>query len=114
MQDEHLGFWSFPIFFPSVALGNNFSTLNQAFIKKHLGKRSSKTVPMGTRSKTLFLTSTTAVDTQQMSKMQSRRWLNQKLFNHYYNAKISQSICSIHQIICEMQLILESHMIVSL
>ena len=33
MQDEHLGFWSFPIFFSSVALGNNFSKLNQAFIK---------------------------------------------------------------------------------
>ena len=34
---------------------------------------------MGTRSKTLFLTSTTAVDTQQMSKIQSRLVVKPKI-----------------------------------
>ena len=68
MQDEHLGFWSFPIFFST---GNNLSTLNQTLIKKYLGKPSSKTFPVGTRNRTSFLTSTTAVDTQQMSKIQT-------------------------------------------
>ena len=68
MQDEHLGFWSFPIFLK----GNNLSTLNQAFIKKQSAKPSSKTFPVGTMNKTSFLTSTTAVDTHQISKIQSR------------------------------------------
>ena len=78
MQDEHLGFWSFPIFFRVLHwTGNNLFTLNQAFSKKHLEKPSSKTFPVATRSKTSFLTSTTAVDTQQMSKIQSM----QKSFN---------------------------------
>ena len=42
-----------------------------------------------------------------MSKIQSRLgWpSNQKLFHHYQHAKIIQSICSIHQIICEIHLI---------
>ena len=87
MQDEYLGFWSFPIFFWVLHyIGKNISTLNQAFIKKHLGKLSSKTIPVGTRSKT-FVTSTTGVDTQQMS--------NQKLFNHYHHACKNHSI-SLH------------------
>ena len=104
MQDEHIGFWSFPIFFPVLHLtGNKLFKLNQAFIKNHLEKPSSKTYfPVGTRSKTSFLTSTTAVDTQQMSKIQSRLVVK---------PKIIESICLINQIICEMQLILESHMI---
>ena len=40
-------------------------------------------------------------------KIQSRLgWpSNQKLFHHYQHAKIIQSICSIHQIICEIHLI---------
>ena len=71
MQDEHLGFWSFPLFFFFLT-GNNLSTLNQAFIKKHSGKPSFKTFPVGIRNKTSFLTRTTAVDTQHMSKTQSR------------------------------------------
>ena len=37
-----------------------------------MGKPSSKTFSMGTRSKTSFLTSTTAVNTQLISKIQSR------------------------------------------
>ena len=36
-------------------------------------------------------------------------WSNQKLFHHHQHAKIIQSICSIHQIICEIHLILDSH-----
>ena len=37
MQDEYLGFWSFPIFFRvSHYIGKNLSTLNQAFIKKQV------------------------------------------------------------------------------
>ena len=36
-------------------------------------------------------------------------WSKQKLFLHYQHAKITQSICSIHQIICEIHLILESN-----
>ena len=39
---------------------------------KAFGKPSSKTFPAGTRSKTSFLTSTTAVDTQQMWKIQKQ------------------------------------------
>ena len=46
--------------------------LIKLLLKKRLGKPSSKTIPVGTRSKTSFLTSTTAVDTQRMSKIQSR------------------------------------------
>ena len=47
--------------------------LNQAFIKKHLEKPSSNThFPVTARSKISLLTSTTAVDTQQMSEIQSR------------------------------------------
>ena len=32
-------------------------------------------------------------------------WSNQKLLHHYQHAKIIQTICSIHQIICELYLI---------
>ena len=79
MQDEHLGFWSFLILFRQETY---LSTLNQAFIKKHSGKPSSKIFSVGTRNKT-FLTSTTTVDTQQMSKIQSRLVVKpvQKSFN---------------------------------
>ena len=36
MQDELIGFWSFPIFFPVFhQTGNTLFTLDQAFIKKH-------------------------------------------------------------------------------
>ena len=36
MQDEIIGFWSFPIFFRVLnQTGNKLFTLNQAFIKKH-------------------------------------------------------------------------------
>ena len=51
MQDERLGFWSFPVFVRVLQwTGNNLFTFNQAFIKKHLEKSSSKTLPLGTRS----------------------------------------------------------------
>ena len=65
-----------------------FPYLIKLLLKKLLEKPSSKSFPMGTRSKTLFLTSATAVDTQQILKIQSRLWSNQKLFNHYHHAKI--------------------------
>ena len=70
VQDELIGFWSFPIFFQVLhKTGDKLFTLHQAFTKKHLEKPSSNTYfPVGTRSKTSFLTSATAVDTQQMSK----------------------------------------------
>ena len=53
MQDEHIGFWLFPIFFQVLHwAGNRLFTLNQAFIKKRLKKPSSKTYfPLGTRAK---------------------------------------------------------------
>ena len=53
MQDELIGFWSFPIFFRVLhQTGNKLFTLNQTFIKKHLEKPSSKTYfPVGTRAK---------------------------------------------------------------
>ena len=91
MQDEHLGLWSFPIFFQVLHYtGNNFSTLNQAFIKKHLGKLSSKTFPVGTRNKT-FLIGTTAMDIQPMSKIQSRLVVKPKIIQ-------SLSACKNHSI----------------
>ena len=82
----------------------NFSHLIKLLLKKeHSEKPSFKTYfPVGTRSKTSFLTSTTALNTQQMSKMQGRLGVK---------PKIIASICLINQIICEMHLILESHMI---
>ena len=44
MQDDLICFWPFPIFFRVLhQTGNKFFTLNQAFIKKHLKKPSSKT-----------------------------------------------------------------------
>ena len=42
-------------------------------------KPSSKTFPVDTRFKTSFLTSTTAVDTQQMSEIQSRLVVKPKI-----------------------------------
>ena len=103
-DDEHIGFWSFPIFFRVLNYtGNKLLIHNQAFIKKRLEKPSSKTsFPVGARSKRSFLTSTTAVTTQQMSKVQSRLVVKPKTI---------KSICLINQIICEMHLILESYMI---
>ena len=65
--------------------------MNQAFIKKHLEKPSSETFPVGTRSKTSFLTSTTVVDTQQISKIQSRLIVKPKLIE-------SLSACKNHSI----------------
>ena len=50
---------------------NKLLALDQAFIKKHLREPNSKTYfPVGTRSKTPFLTSAAAVDTQQMAKIE--------------------------------------------
>ena len=69
MQDEHLGFRYFQIFFNFCLRGNNIFTLNQAFIKKDLEIPISKIFHVGTRSKTSFLTSTTTVNIQQMSKI---------------------------------------------
>ena len=53
MQDGHIGFWSFPIYFRVLHYtGKKLFTLNQAFTKKHLKKPSSKTYfPVGTRAK---------------------------------------------------------------
>ena len=49
-QDEHIVFWSFPIFFQVLHYtGNKLFELHQAFIKKYL--------------ELSFLTSTAAVDT---------------------------------------------------
>ena len=84
-----------------ISTGNKHFTLHQAFIKKHLEKPSSNTYfPVGTRSKTSFVKSGTAVDTQQMSEIQSRLVVKRKII---------ESICLINQIICEMHLILDSH-----
>ena len=92
MQDEHLGFWSFPMFFRVLhQTGNNLFTPNQAFIKKHLEIGSSKTFPVGTKSKTSFLTSKTAVGTQQISKIQNRLVVKLKIIE-------SLSACKNHSI----------------
>ena len=92
MQDEHLGFWSFPMFFRVLhPTGNNLFTPNQAFIKKHLEKGISKTFPVGTKSKTSFLTSKTAVGTQQISKIQNRLVVKLKIIE-------SLSACKNHSI----------------
>ena len=73
-------------------------------------KPSSITFTVGTRCKTSFLTSTTtAVGTQQMSKIQKIGRQTKKLFNHYEHAKIIQPICSINQILSDIHLIFESH-----
>ena len=82
MQDEHLYFWLFSIF---------FQVLHSPFTKKNLEKPSSKTFPVGTRSKTSFLTSTNAVDTQQMSKIQGRLVVKPKIIE-------SLSACKNHSI----------------
>ena len=80
MQDKHIGFWSFPIFFRVFHRQETiFPHLIKLLLKKHLGKPSSKTLPMGTRRKTSFLTSATAVDTQQISKIQSRLVVKPKI-----------------------------------
>ena len=45
MQDEHISFWSFPIFFRVLhQTGNKLFALNQAFIKKHFEKQSLKLI----------------------------------------------------------------------
>ena len=81
--------------FPSMVLDRKQTF--HTFIKKHLEKPSPNTYfPVGTRGKTSFLT--TAVDTQQMSKIQSRLVVKRNII---------ESICLINQIICEMQLILD-------
>ena len=61
IQDEHLGFWSSPTLHLT---GNNLYTLNQAFLKNLLEKSSSKNIFVGNKSKTSFLTKTTAMDIQ--------------------------------------------------
>ena len=109
MKDEYLGFWSFLIFLWQETI---FSHLIKLLLKNIWENQVLKLFlwALGTTS---FLTTTTAVNFQQMSKIQSRRLVKPKITikNHYQNAKIIQSICSIHQIICEMHLILESYMI---
>ena len=105
VQDEYLGFWSFPIFFRVLhQTGNNLFTLNQAFIKKNLEKPSSKTFLVDTRSKTSFLTSATVVDTQQMSKTQNRLVIKPKIIeslsasqNHSVNLLYYVSLTNIRQ-----------------
>ena len=99
--------FSYTQFFPIFSrvlyqAGNKLFTLNQVLLKKeHSEKPSFKTYfPVGTRSKTSFLTSTTALGSQQMSKIQSRLVAKRKII---------EAICLINQIICEMHLILESH-----
>ena len=76
----------FPLFF------EYWIRQERKFIQKKLEKPNSKTYfPVGTRSKTLFLASTTAVDTQQMSKMQSRLVVK---------PKVIESISLTNQMIC--------------
>ena len=50
-----------------------------AFIKKHLEKPFSKTFLRGSRRKASFFTGTTAMDTQQMSKIESRLVVKPKI-----------------------------------
>ena len=84
--------WSFLMFFRVFhQKGNKFFTLNQAFISKKLGKPSCKTFPMVTRSKTSFITSTTAVNTQQILKIQSKLFVKPKIIQ-------SVSLCKNHLI----------------
>ena len=80
MQNEHLGFWSLPIFFQTEKI---FSYLIELLLKENSGKPSSKTFPVGTTDNISFLTSTIVVVTQQMSKIQSRLVVKpkQKSFN---------------------------------
>ena len=80
MQDKHLDIWPFHIFFWQET---NPSTLNKAFIKKHLGKTSSKTSFVGIRNK-IFLTATP----RKCQKYTINWWSNQTLFDHCHNAKI--------------------------
>ena len=61
---------------------------------------------MGTRCKT-FLTSTTTVNIQQMSKILSRLVVKPKIIQSQ-SARKNHPICSIHQLICEIHLMLES------
>ena len=61
----------FSIFFFEYCIRQETIFPHLSFYQKHLGKPSSKKFPVSTRSKT-YLTGTTAVDTQQMSKIQSR------------------------------------------
>ena len=105
------GWAHFPYFFDyCVRQGTIFSYLIK-FLIKVLKTPSSKTFPVGTRSKTSFSTSSTAVDTQQMLKIQSRLVVKAKIIKSLSACKIFQSIYSIFQIICEIHLILESHLI---
>ena len=71
--------------FNQVLITQSLITLNQAFIRKILGKLSSKTFPVGTRSKTSLLTTRHLAD---CSGHPADWWSNQKLFNHYHHAKI--------------------------
>ena len=98
MQDECPGFWSFPIF-----------TLNQAFIKD-IWKKQVLNFFGWHQKQNIILTSTTAVEPSIICQRYGVYWQsNQKLIHHYQYVNTIQSICSIHQIICEIQLILESH-----
>ena len=67
-----------------------------------MGKPSSKIFPVDTRNKTSFLTSTTAVDTQHMSRTQSRLVVKPKLtlsLSAYKNTLINLLNLSIHLIL---------------
>ena len=108
MQGEHLGFWSFPILFQVLhQIGNNLSTLNQAFIKSIWENQVLK----------LFLWSLETKHFQQVQlqwtlrKCQGHRadqWSNQKLFNHCQHTKIIRSIYSIYEIIYEIFHLIQS------
>ena len=73
MQDEDIGFWSFPKFFEyCIRQETNFSRLIQVLFKKNIWKNQVLKLgfrTVGTRNKTPFLTSTTTVDTKQMSNV---------------------------------------------
>ena len=90
----------FPYFFEyCIRQKKIFPHLIKLLLKKKLGKLSFKFFPVGTRSKTSFLTSATAVDTQQMSMIQSRLDVKPKIIQSlsaFKNQSINQLDSSNH------------------
>ena len=82
MQYEHLGFWSFPIFFWQEKI---FPHLIMLLLKK-IWENQALTLSVSTRNKT-FWTSTTAVGTQQMSKIQRKMVVKLKFIQSLLKCK---------------------------
>ena len=72
-------------------------------------KPSSKKFPVSTRKKISFLTSTTAVDTQQMSSTQRKLVVEPKIIQLLSTFKNHPINLPDFQIICEIHLILQDH-----